>query len=79
MEPVLVDTDVVSYAFKHDTRGLSFAPLLLGRSTTVSFMTVAELRRWAISRNWGTARRESLNAFMARFSVFPCDDALCTA
>ena len=43
MDPVLVDTDVVSYIFKLDTRGAQYEPHLDGRSQFVSFMTIAEL------------------------------------
>ncbi len=43
MEPAVVDTDVVSYLFKGDTRAVGYEPLLAGRLRVVSFMTQAEL------------------------------------
>ena len=43
MDAVLVDTDVVSYIFKRDTRGALYDPHLDGRSQFISFMTLAEL------------------------------------
>ncbi len=43
MTIVLLDTNVVSYLFKGDTRALAYAPLLRGQRLAISFMTVAEL------------------------------------
>lgn len=44
---LVVDTDVVSFVFKGDTRAKLYAPHLSGRQLVVSFMTVAELYRWS--------------------------------
>jgi tRNA(fMet)-specific endonuclease VapC len=49
--PTIVDTDVVSFLFKRDTRAELYRPHLSTRLLVVSFMTVAELDRWALSRN----------------------------
>jgi hypothetical protein len=43
MATVLLDTDVVSFLFKGDSRGAAYAPLLRGNRLALSFMTVAEL------------------------------------
>jgi predicted nucleic acid-binding protein len=56
MNDVLVDTDVVSFLFKRDTRAPRYRAHLLGKTLYVSFMTVAELRRWARASKWGPAR-----------------------
>lgn len=42
-----VDTDVVSFMFKGDTRMQQYAPHLLNKLLVISPMTVAELERWA--------------------------------
>ena len=44
----------------------------------LSFMTVAELDRWAIQSKWGKARRTWLNRYLEAFVVLPFDRALCT-
>lgn len=49
---VVVDTDVVSYLFKGDSRAEAYRPHLTGNLLVVSFMTVAELDRWALERDW---------------------------
>jgi predicted nucleic acid-binding protein len=61
MNIVLLDTNVVSYLFKGDTRGVAYAPLLNGNRLAISFMTVAELFEWAAIRNWGRDAWRSLN------------------
>ncbi|MEZ6234269.1 MAG: hypothetical protein R3B68_08770 [Phycisphaerales bacterium] len=50
MKPLLVDTDVFSFMFKGDRRAAVYAPLMLGRTLCLSFMSVAELHAWAIAR-----------------------------
>jgi tRNA(fMet)-specific endonuclease VapC len=53
MTTVLLDTNIVSYLFKRDTRAVLYAPHLLERELAVSMMAVAELFQWAAIRNWG--------------------------
>ncbi|MCG8349192.1 MAG: hypothetical protein MI924_15600 [Chloroflexales bacterium] len=43
MSTVLLDTNIVSYLFKRDSRAALYAPHLLDRELAVSLMTVAEL------------------------------------
>jgi tRNA(fMet)-specific endonuclease VapC len=43
MSDAVIDTDVVSFLFKRDTRAELYRPHLVGRRIVVSFMTVAEL------------------------------------
>jgi tRNA(fMet)-specific endonuclease VapC len=42
-------------------------------------MTVAELYRWAIGRNWGTKRIKELRQELAKCVVLPFDDDLAWA
>jgi predicted nucleic acid-binding protein len=73
----VVDTDVVSYLFRDDTRGKRFQPHLTGRIAAVSFMTIAELDRWALQRNWGAARQQQLAEYLERYVVVLVDRGLC--
>lgn len=77
MTAVLIDTNVLSYIFKGDSRAAAYAPHLDGRLLVISFMTVAELYRWALKRNWGPERRASLNQSLTNFVVHPFDRDLC--
>lgn len=77
MTIVLLDTSVVSYLFKGDTRATAYAPLLQGHQLAVSFMTVAELFEWAAARKWGQTRITRLEQTLATYVVIPVDIELC--
>lgn len=51
MRAMVVDTDVVSYIYKKVTRAAKYEPHLVNAITSISFMTLAEMERWAVSRN----------------------------
>ncbi len=76
MALVLVDTDVFSFFFKRDTRRVPYVPMIQGHRPCLSFMSVAELKRWAILRQWGPRRVDSLSAAMQRYVLLPYDDAM---
>lgn len=61
MSRVVVDTDVVSFLFKNHPISRLYDAELAGRILVLSFMTVAELDRWAIQSKWGESRRRWLN------------------
>lgn len=71
MKPVVLDTDVVSFLFKNDSRAQSYLPHLRDRQWLISFMTEAELEQWALLSNWQTKRTDWLRVFLARFVVVP--------
>jgi predicted nucleic acid-binding protein len=78
MRAMIVDTDVVSYIYKKDTRAAKYEPHLANAITSISFMTLAELERWAIARNWGAQRQaEMLTTVLGRFAVIESNHALC--
>ena len=77
MDFVIVDTDVVSFTFKRDTRHHLYRPHLDGKLLYLSFMTVAELDLWADSRNWGKRRRAELANFLQPYTVIESDRELC--
>jgi tRNA(fMet)-specific endonuclease VapC len=74
---LLLDTNVVSYLLKGDTRAAAYAPLLEGNRLALSFMTVAELFEWAAVRRWGQPRRKRLEQALTNYIVVPVDIALC--
>jgi predicted nucleic acid-binding protein len=73
----VVDTDVLSYLFRGDTRIETFRPSPTGASLIISSMTVAELERWAVRRDWGMARREQMAEFLNQFTLILVNRALC--
>ena len=56
MNRVVADTDVVSFLFKNHPIGRRYDPELAGRVVLISFMTVAEVERWAIQHRWSEHR-----------------------
>ncbi len=77
MPYVVVDTNVVSFISKRDTRARLFRRHLLGRTLLISFMTLAEVHAWALERRWGQARREQLAHHLERYAVHYPDSWLC--
>ena len=77
MDSVLIDTDVLSYLFKGDSRAEPYQPHLDGKLGVLSFMSIAELDFWANFRNWGVKRRADLAAFLQPYTVIDSDRHLC--
>jgi len=75
---VVVDTDVVSFYSKNDSRFASYAPALAGNELVISFMTLSELLLWQRLRSWGeTRRREFLDEIRRQYIIYPVDEPLC--
>ena len=64
MDGVLLDTDVVSYAFREAVEYEPYKRDLYGKTAFISFMTWAELMRGSLSRKWGERRRAELYGFV---------------
>ncbi|HWQ34800.1 MAG TPA: type II toxin-antitoxin system VapC family toxin [Blastocatellia bacterium] len=77
METVVVDTDVISYLFKGDTRGELYSSHLEDRLGVISFMTLAELDYWPAFHNRGQRRRTDPALFLQPYIVVESDRELC--
>ncbi len=77
MPDAVIDTDVVSFLFKRDRRGELYRSHLVGRRLVVSFMTVAELDAWALTRKWGDKNKARMREHLQNFVIHPFDRALC--
>jgi tRNA(fMet)-specific endonuclease VapC len=73
----LIDTCVVSYLFKKHSLAQHYRPLLRGKLLYLSFMTIAELYRWAIGRTWGEEKIERLQKMIQGYVVLPSDNEMC--
>jgi predicted nucleic acid-binding protein len=71
MTSIVLDTDVVSFLFKGDTREQIYLPQLQDRQWLISFMTEAELEQWALLANWSAKRVEWLRLFVNRSVIVP--------
>jgi predicted nucleic acid-binding protein len=76
MKPIVLDTDVVSFLFKADSRAQLYLPLLDNRQWFISFMTEAELEQWALLANWSEKRVAWLRLFLGRFAIVPSSQDL---
>lgn len=72
-----MDTDVVSYVFKGDSRAALYEPHLIDKLIIVSFMTIAELDRWQLQHGWGEAKQARLKTFLEKYLISFADRALC--
>jgi len=77
MNRVVVDTNIVSYVFKKHAIADRYRRHLHGRVLSISFMTLAELYRWAYERNWGEKRREELQFHLRNYVLIPFEKDLC--
>lgn len=78
MGDVVIDTDVASVLQK------GRAPVwvnrqLAGQRVWLTFVTVAELWKWAEARSWGTPSRDRLAGWLARRPVIPADEGVAKA
>lgn len=74
MKSLVIDTNVVSYLLKNDSRAEKYKPHLEGCRGCLSFMSVAELYRWAIHNQWQQQRVEILRGELRQYVVLPYDD-----
>jgi predicted nucleic acid-binding protein len=73
---VLLDTNLVSYFFRRDSRAAAYAPALMGQVRGIAHVTLAELYKWPLERGWGERRRLELEVYLASHVVLPSDDLL---
>ena len=74
---IVVDTDIVSFFFKKDSRAEYFRPYLIHKTLAVSFMTVAELYYGAYKAQWGINRITALENHIKNYVVLPYDYLVC--
>jgi tRNA(fMet)-specific endonuclease VapC len=77
MATVVVDTNVVSYLHKSHEIAKLYQPHLRGNLKVISFMTVAELYRWAVERGWDERRRAKLEERLKDYVIYSVDRPLC--
>jgi predicted nucleic acid-binding protein len=77
MNTILLDTNIVSFLIKQDSRVKDYAPHLQNHRLAISFMSVAELFQWAYTRNWGESRIRQLEIALKNYVVFAFDIEIC--
>ncbi len=74
---ILVDTDVISFTYKKDSRSVLYESHLAGNFLIISFMTFAELKLWTLKHNWGEKRKSNFAEFLKDYLVIYPDEKLC--
>jgi len=74
---IVVDTNVVSFCFKGDTRAVLYRPHLEARLQIIAAQTRAELELWTLIRNWGSHQRSALHSFHRDFLLAEADEEIC--
>ena len=77
MATVVVDTNVVSYLHKRHENAKLYQPHLEGYLRVISFMTLAELYRWADESQWGDRRKAELEKLLADYVIYAVNRPLC--
>lgn len=73
---VVVDTNVVSYLFKRDSRGDLYKPHIEGRLTIIAAQTFAELELMPLNNNWGSRRHGALRGYLKKFVFVEANEAV---
>ena len=74
---MLLDTNIVSYLYRGDSRVASYRAHLEGQTQFLSFMTLAELLRWPVERNWSPSKAQQFEQWMdLHFVILPFDRGL---
>ena len=74
---IVVDTNVISYIFKRDTRGNLYKPHIEGRLAIIAAQTLAELEAMPLKNNWGQRRHAELRARIKEFTFAEVDETIC--
>ena len=74
---VLLDTNVLSYILKNNTRGAKYAPHIEGKIPVISFITVAEMYFGAYKAKWGVKSFKKLETFLKKYTVIEFNYQIC--
>ncbi len=75
---VVVDTNVISFLFKRDSRAKLYDSHLRSVTKLILFMTLAELHKWTLQNNWGNRRKNDLEKYVSnKYGVIYSDEKLC--
>ena len=69
-DAVLVDTDVISYIFKKDSRDILYKPHIEGKLAIIAAQTFAELESWPLNNKWSLKRHGQLRKYIENNFVF---------
>lgn len=74
---IVVDTNVVSYIFKRDTRGTLYKPHIEGRLAIIAAQTLAEIEALPLMNGWGIRRHAELRTHLKEFVFAEANENVC--
>lgn len=75
---ILIDTDVCSFIHRGDSRARYYLSHLVGKQVAISFITLAQALYGAYKDNWSPVNLESLNMYLADYTLLPFEPGLCS-
>ena len=77
-QTVLVDTDVISFLFKKDSRDFLYKPYLKGKLTAIAAQTYAELEVLPLQNNGSLKRQNQLQEYIGeKFTFIEVSKEIC--
>lgn len=77
MNAILLDTNIVSYAARRDSRFEWYQQQVESNTPCISFMTLGEIHFGMKKAGWGRRRVAEMREYLTRFQVIYVDDDLC--
>lgn len=74
---ILLDTNILSFILRNDTRAEKYAPFIEGRIPVISFVTVAEMYFGAYKGKWGARSFRELESFLRKYVVIEFNYQIC--
>lgn len=73
---ILVDTNIVSFYFRRDTRTEFYRSALAGQIQAIAFVTLAEIYKWPVERNFPPHRAAALEGHVKSYPERFAQEAL---
>ncbi len=73
---LLVDTNIVSFEFRGDSRLEPYRKRMENQAQAVAFMTLAEVYKWPLERGFSEERSRQLDKHLKNYVVLPVDERL---
>jgi predicted nucleic acid-binding protein len=74
---VVVDTNVISYIFKKDTRAALYETVLEDKLLVIAAQSLAELELMPLVNNWENKRHAALRSHLKRYVLIEATEAVC--
>ena len=77
MNALVLDTNIISYLMKGDSRGELYKRHLEGKTLSISFMTIGELYEGAYRKEWSEKKLGKLKSELRKYLVIPFSPRVC--